>query len=100
LVRASAIWSSVLIGRILDETLPNVLTKVMIARVDVLCPRPKFRQTSKFEGTRVVLEDLAIDDWLFADHFVAAIAHSMIGITSRSAVLRAMYSASVVERAT
>jgi hypothetical protein len=61
----------------LDETLPNVLTKVMIAHVDVLGPWPKFRfrQTSKFQGTRVVLEDLAIDDWLFAHHFVAAIAH-------------------------
>jgi hypothetical protein len=59
----------------LDETLPNVLTKVMIACVDVLCPRPKFRQTSKFESTRVVLKDLAIDNWLFADHFVATIAH-------------------------
>jgi hypothetical protein len=54
----------------LDETLPNVLTKVMIARVDVLGPCPKFRQTSKFEGTGVVLEDLAIDNWLFT-----AIAH-------------------------
>ena len=57
-------------GKDLDETFPYVLTKVMVARVNVLRSRTKLGQTSKFEGTGVVLEDLAIDNWLFT-----AIAH-------------------------
>ena len=62
-------------GKDLDETFPHVLTKVLVARVDVLRARTKLGQTSKFEGTGVVLEYLAVNNWLVADDFVATAPH-------------------------
>jgi hypothetical protein len=62
-------------GKDLDETFPHVLTKVMVARVDVLRARTELGQTSEFEGTGVVLEYLAVNNWLVADDFVATAPH-------------------------
>ena len=62
-------------GEDLDETLPYVLTKVMVARVDVFGARTELGQTSEFEGTGVILKNFAINDGLVANNLVSTLAH-------------------------
>ena len=63
-------------GEDLDETLPHVLTKVMVARVDVFRARTEqLGQTSEFEGTGVILKNFAINDGLIANNLVSTLAH-------------------------
>jgi hypothetical protein len=62
-------------GEDLDETLPHVLTKVMVARVDVFRARTELGQTSEFEGTGVILKNFAINDRLVANNLVSTLAH-------------------------
>ena len=71
-------------GKDLDETFPHVLTKVMVARVNVLRSRTKLGQTSKFEGTGVVLEHFAINNRFVADDFVATAPHLVKQLHNRN----------------
>ena len=62
-------------GKNLDETLPYVLTEVVVARVDVFGARTKFGQTSEFKGPGVILKHFAINDGLIACNLVSALDH-------------------------
>ncbi len=44
----------------LDETLSHMFMKMMVAHIDVLGPRVKLGKPCQFEGTRVVVKNLAI----------------------------------------
>ena len=59
----------------LDETEADVLAEVVVAHVDVLGARSELRKTCEFEGSGVVLKNLAVNDGFSANHFVPALAH-------------------------
>ena len=59
----------------LDETLSNMLTKMMIAYVDMLCPRSKFGKSCQFKCTGIILEDLAIHMGLDAEDLEISLPH-------------------------
>ena len=44
MVSASAIWSLVSKGKVFDESLEHMFTKMMIAYINVLGPRAKLRK--------------------------------------------------------
>jgi hypothetical protein len=48
-------------GEYLDEPLSHMFTKMMIAHIDMLCPRATLGNPCQFKGTRVVFKNLAID---------------------------------------
>ena len=52
-----------------------MLTKVMVAHIDVFGPQMKFRQTHNFQSSRIVLKNIAVNMWVCADHLEAMSFH-------------------------
>jgi hypothetical protein len=52
-----------------------MLTKMMIAYVDMLCPRSKFGKSCQFKCTGIILEDLAIHMGLDAEDLEISLPH-------------------------
>ena len=81
-----------------------MFTEVVIADIDVLSAWTKFWKSCKFQCTRIIFKDLAYTYGLVQMtamlHSLISLMRPMIRITSQRAMDMAIYSASVVERAT
>ena len=62
-------------GHNLDDALADVLAKVVVADVDMLGARTKFRETCKLQCAGVVFKHFAVDNRLIANYLVTALAH-------------------------
>jgi len=59
----------------LDQTFANMLTKVMVTNVDMFGARPELWKSRKFQCTRVVLKNLAVDVRFGADNLEMSLPH-------------------------
>jgi hypothetical protein len=88
----------------LDKPVPYVFAKVMVTYVDVLGTRVKLWNPCEIQCTGIVFKNLAIYVGLGTDNLKILLASFLnqkhIGSMSRSDCNMAMYSASVVDKAT
>ncbi len=59
----------------LDESLANIFTKMMVAYIDVLGAWTKFGKSGKFQHSRVVLKDFAVDIRFGIDDWDVVVLH-------------------------